>query len=179
PTSPVVSMVNLEHCAAERMTVSRSPSCTGHGEQFGNVASIDVGSDESVASLFARATSLGVARPQLRLRRRFVAEAGCEKCGAVVHVRRLFDDVTEPPCCASSCASSPQDVPLANIVDTVSPDDAIASLPLATFGYGARDVVEIVNATTGISSAFRLAGSIDHLFSTIRRPAQPPLSGTP
>ncbi|MFI5298628.1 MAG: ThiF family adenylyltransferase [Polyangiales bacterium] len=173
PTSPVVSSVNLESCSAERMTVSRSASCKGHVAPFRNVATIDVNTNANARALFQRLTSMGVEHPQLVLRRRFVAEAGCEKCGAMVHVHRLFDDVTEPPCCASSCAPTPPDVPLTNIVDTVSPDDAIASLPLATFGYGARDVVEIVDAATRTSSAFRLAGSIDDLFSTIRRHVAP------
>ena len=171
PPEPVVSTVNLERCTADRMTVTRSPSCFFHTEHLRDVSEISLHPLASAEALFRAAKSIGVKRPALRLRRRFLVDAPCETCGRAVSIHRAFDDVSDVPTCGPSCArgATDDDPSLINIIDEVMPNDAVASMPLTTLGYAARDVVEIIDKASGSMHAFRLDGSIDEIFSTIRR----------
>lgn len=170
PETPIVTTVSLDRADAIRLAVTRAPSCSGRKAIAREIEDLAVDTSATASALFGELALGGIREPVLLLRREILVEAPCGRCGAPVKVMRALADVEGMPLCAGVCGEEGE-AALLRVVDEIPLGDSLERESLKALGFAPRDVLEVRDEATACVRAYRLAGSIDDLFETLRRRA--------
>ena len=147
--------------------VVTDPDCAGH-DRLGEVTDVQVASSAPLSALFEAVRGL-VDEPVVHLPMPFLVRSPCARCGAGVSIGKPVWAVREPPICRV-CPKTAQLHGLGVVTQaTVTRHEELAARSCRSLGIAPGAILTIEDGVTHGARAVRIAGTVDDLFTSLRR----------
>lgn len=150
--------------------VTRDPDCPGEHLRLPNSVPIQVAATEPLTRVFEVLREF-LTDPIIKLPAPFLVQAPCEHCGNPVRIERPTWTLDAPPACRRCSGRVGEDRPGRIILNELDVRDPTARLACRQLGLPAGAIIRCHDRATDTLHTVRLAGGVEDLFVTRRRPA--------
>lgn len=146
----------------------RNSACPGEHRRLGEIRRLEVRSNEPVKVVLELAREFAT-DPVVRLPAPFVVEAPCVQCGRPVRVNLPANLLHEAPRCKDGCNEGATEAQGSYVIEAIEPRDPEAHRSFQSLGLGKAAIFFVEDRATDIRYAVQLEGSLDDLYTTLRR----------
>jgi adenylyltransferase/sulfurtransferase len=148
--------------------LTEDPECASGHRSLVRIDDLDVSADDPPRRVLELAGA-EMSSPILHLPSPFVIEAPCIDCGARVSIMQPGYVVREGPHCRQCPASPPKQPAPMSVASFVTADSRLATTRLKRLGLGPSSIFDVEDGVSGETRSFRLAGTTDDIYTTLRR----------